>query len=637
MTTTSQPRTRSRRETRKAAAERATARGRGTLQPTTGLDLTGHETTGRLRVAVYIRISTDEEHQPFSLEAQETKLVSYIGTQPGWELAGPVYRDEKSGATLQRPALQRALAAAQAGRFDVLLVYRVDRLSRSLRELVEILDQLDGAGVAFRSATEPVDTSTAVGRMLVQMLGVFAQFERETIIDRVVNGMERKAAKGEWCGGYRPHGYELDRPSGKLAPVEAEAAVPPQVFDLYVNHRLGARSLAGRLNQNGHRTKAGKPFNADAGPTILRNRVYLGEVYFRGTWYRAEGHHKPLVDPDLFEQAQQILIARGEDHAKRGHVNSDYTLAGTITCSRCGKRYVGAAATGNLYRYRYRYYTCFTRHRYGTNACQAERLPADQLEQAVLNAMIDTYRRTDLIHQAVTAAASSAQSIHGAHRAELHTIDAELTTLDARTDRLLTAIENGLNQTDAIERITANRHQATQLRQRREELTDLIATAPAGPTAEQLATITAAIREAIDQAETGTAKRILESLVHGIRVASRADITPYFRIPADGTNYTSRRFAHRRDRCPRRVTPNIGTTHHLRQRRNNNHDRRHLAVTATPPLREPPIASPTGLRDHSPQGSPARRCCRRSWPAPRAAPLVAPGLHLLAVRLSRWR
>jgi hypothetical protein len=135
--------------------------------------------------------------------------------------------------------------------------------------------------------------------------------------------------------------------------------------------------------------------------------------------------------------------------------------------------------------------------------------------------MIDTYRRTDLIHEAVTAAANSARSIHGAHRAELHTIDAELTTLDARTDRLLTAIENGLNQTDAIERITANRHQANQLRQRREELTDLIATAPAGPTAEQLATITAAIREAIDQAETGTAKRVFESLVHEIRVASR--------------------------------------------------------------------------------------------------------------------
>jgi hypothetical protein len=180
---------------------------------------------------------------------------------------------------------------------DQRLVYRVDRLSRSLRGLVDILDQLDDAEVGFRSATEPVDTSTAVGRMLVQMLGVFAPFERETIIDRVVNGMERKAARGEWPGGYRPHGYQLDRTTGKLAVVEAEAPVPPMIFDLCVNERLGARAIGVRLNERGLRTKAGKPWNTEAVLTVLRNRVYLGEVYFRGTWYRAENHHPPLVTP----------------------------------------------------------------------------------------------------------------------------------------------------------------------------------------------------------------------------------------------------------------------------------------------------------------------------------------------------
>jgi site-specific DNA recombinase len=171
-----------------------------------------------LRVAIYIRISTDEEHQPFSLEAQIAKLSAYVTSQPGWELVGKPYRDEASGATLERPALQKALAAARAGRFDVLLVYQVDRLARSLRGLVHILDELDQAGVVFRSATEPFDTSTPAGRMLVQMLGVFAQFERDMIIDRVINGMERKAAKGQWCGGYRPYGYTLDHSTGFLTP-----------------------------------------------------------------------------------------------------------------------------------------------------------------------------------------------------------------------------------------------------------------------------------------------------------------------------------------------------------------------------------------------------------------------------------
>jgi site-specific DNA recombinase len=153
-----------------------------------------------MRVATYTRISTDEERQPYSLGAQASRLESYIASQEGWELIR-TFTDQCSGATLDRPALQRALREARAQRFDLLLVYRVDRLARSVRGLAHILEELDGAGVAFRSATEPFDTATSAGRMMVQMLGVFAEFERATIVDRVVAGMERKAARGGWTSG----------------------------------------------------------------------------------------------------------------------------------------------------------------------------------------------------------------------------------------------------------------------------------------------------------------------------------------------------------------------------------------------------------------------------------------------------
>ena len=165
---------------------------------------------GDVRVGVYVRRSTDDEHQPYSIEAQDARLASYIGSQPGWRQAAR-FADDASGATTARPGLRRALAAARAGMIDVLLVYRVDRLTRSLRDLVTLLDDLDHAGVAFRSATEPFDTATAIGRMLVQMLGMFAQFEQDTIIDRVIAGMERKAAAGKWKGGRRPFGYRPDK------------------------------------------------------------------------------------------------------------------------------------------------------------------------------------------------------------------------------------------------------------------------------------------------------------------------------------------------------------------------------------------------------------------------------------------
>ncbi len=163
----------------------------------------GNVPAGPRRVGIYLRRSTDDEHQAFSIGAQETALGSYVTTQPGWTLTA-TFTDDASGATTDRPGLQQALRAAKAGRFDILLVYRVDRFSRRLSDLLDLLGELDDAGVAFASATEPFDTSTSIGRMLVPLLGVFAEFERETIIDRVTNGMATKASKGKWPGGTPP-------------------------------------------------------------------------------------------------------------------------------------------------------------------------------------------------------------------------------------------------------------------------------------------------------------------------------------------------------------------------------------------------------------------------------------------------
>jgi site-specific DNA recombinase len=127
----------------------------------------------RVRVAIYTRRSTDEANQPFTIEVQKSKLDSFVASQDDWTIVAR-YSDDASGATTDRCGLSRALAAARAGEFDVLLVHRVDRLSRRIRDLVLLLDELDTSGVVFRSSTEPFDTSTPVGRMLVHMLGVFA-------------------------------------------------------------------------------------------------------------------------------------------------------------------------------------------------------------------------------------------------------------------------------------------------------------------------------------------------------------------------------------------------------------------------------------------------------------------------------
>jgi len=240
-----------------APAPPQTARGRKRRRAAPGF---GDVRSGPRRVAIYLRRSTDDEHQPFSITAQQTALTRYVSTQPGWTLADE-YSDEASGATISRPGLQAMLRAARTGRYDTLLVYRVDRFSRRLSDLLDLLTELDQAGVTFASAIEPFDTSTSIGRMLVQLLGVFAEFERETIIDRVTAGMNAKATKGKWPGGRLPYGYQLDPATSKLVPDPAQAPVVRDIFRLYTRDRLGTRAIAAELNARGLPTRPGKPWS----------------------------------------------------------------------------------------------------------------------------------------------------------------------------------------------------------------------------------------------------------------------------------------------------------------------------------------------------------------------------------------
>jgi site-specific DNA recombinase len=348
-----------------------------------------------MRVATYTWISTDEAHQPYSLDAQAERLASYIASQDGWTLVRE-FTDQKSGATLDRPGLRRALREAQADRYDLLLVYRVDRLARSTRGLAHILEELDQAGAVFRSATEPFDTATPAGRMMVQMLGVFAEFERATIIDRVIAGMERKAATGEWTVGTPPYGYQVQ--DGALVVNEREAALVPVIFDMYGRQRLGARAIANWLNEHGHRTKQGRPWSQPAVLTVLRNRAYIGQVFFRGRHH--PGRHQPLIEAELFATVEALTADRAADARKRHAAQSpDFLLGGLIVCQRCQRGFVGTSAHGN----RYQCYTCFSRQRYGTTTCAADRLPAPELDQAVLDALLTLYDGSKLFTHAITS------------------------------------------------------------------------------------------------------------------------------------------------------------------------------------------------------------------------------------------
>ena len=482
---------------------------------------------GPVRVAAYIRASSDESHQPYSLEAQEERLRAFVASQPDWKLV-KLYQERKSGATMERPKLLSALADAEAGRFDVLLVYRVDRLARRIRDLSQIIEHLDTVGVAFRSATEPFDTADPAGRMMIQQLGIYAEFERAVLIDRVTNGIERKVARGGWPGGKPGLGYDLE--AGALVVNEGEAPVVARMFALY-DQGYGARVIARTLDAEGSRTKRGNRWSHVGVLTVLRNPVYVGEISHRGE--RRPGTHPPVIERDLFERVQARLAANGDAKHGKGPV-SEFLLTGLMVCARCGRRYVGTAAHGRSNRYRY--YTCWTRNRRGAGACDNDLVRADALEEAVWDALLDLYARPALFRKAVAEAADQQGAGRQQLAAELAGVEGAIRQDEAAIDRYLRAFEAGtMSETICGPRLKELTERVTDLRHRAAELADELADErPAkAPSATELSDIRGRIAAAIEGGSDAHRKLLAHALIDGLRVHGRNRIVPTFRVPAE--------------------------------------------------------------------------------------------------------
>ena len=492
------------------------------------------ESAEPVRVATYTRISTDEERQPNSLEAQRVRLDAFVTSQPDWQI-GRRYEDQFTGTVIARPALTRLLKDARLGRFDVLLVYRVDRLARSIRGLAQIIDELDQAGVIFRSATEPFDTGTPAGRMMVQMLGVFAEFERALIVERITAGLERKAARGGWCGGQRPYGLNIAADRDSLERNPTEAPLVPVIFERYVNQKAGSSALATWLNEQGYRTKNGRLWSSASVITVLRNRTYLGEIYYRGSWYPAP--HDPLIPTDLFDSAQAILTERCEDRSRRASNPAEYLLSGRIRCGRCGQAYVGTTAHGR--NGRYTYYTCFTGARYGTKQCANDRLPAERLEQAVTRRLWKVLDDHDLLDRAITEAYERATRIDEKQQSELAGVQDKLAETRTAMDRYFRAFEAGTMPEDTCApRIASLSEQAKALETRASELATLNDDEqPERTTPAELDTLRSKLRAALNDSTPARAKTTLQAMIDGIRVHARDNIEPTFRVPAVRIDY----------------------------------------------------------------------------------------------------
>src|SRR6476469_1414899 len=256
----------------------------------------------KLRCAVYTRKSSEEglDQEFNSLDAQREACESYIASQKaeGWCLVPEHYDDGGiSGATLERPALKKLLADIESKRVDVVVVYKIDRLSRALMDFAKLVDVFDRNSVTFVSVTQSFNTTTSMGRLTLNILLSFAQFEREVIGERIRDKVAASRKKGMWMGGFVPLGYRAD--NRKLVIHEEEAATVRMIFERFA--RIGsATTLAQALITEGVKTRTGKPIDKGFLYKLLNNRIYVGEAVHKGTAY--PGEHEAIISRELWDK-----------------------------------------------------------------------------------------------------------------------------------------------------------------------------------------------------------------------------------------------------------------------------------------------------------------------------------------------
>jgi len=341
------------------------------------------------RCAIYTRKSTEEGlDQAFnSLDAQREACAAYVMSQchEGWELVPDLYDDGGySGGNMDRPGLKHLLDDVKAGRVDIIVVYKVDRLTRSLADFAKIVEVLDKQGASFVSVTQAFNTTNSMGRLTLNVLLSFAQFEREVTGERIRDKIAASKARGMWMGGSVPLGYEVkDR---KLVVVPEEAERVRMIFERYLT--LGSvLVLAESLMAAGIRSKmrvsrSGKhygnaPFSRGALYLILKNRTYLGEVMHKGKAY--PGEHDAIVDPDLFARATALLRQNRNNHVNGVHAEEPSLLIGKVYD---GLGRIMSPDHASKRGRRYRYYA--SRQEGKAKEPKAWRVPAGDLEGLVL-------------------------------------------------------------------------------------------------------------------------------------------------------------------------------------------------------------------------------------------------------------
>lgn len=414
-------------------------------------------------VGGYIRVSTERQVEGYSIEGQITQIEQYCRFN-GYELVD-IYADRGiSGKSMNRPELQRMLNDAKNGKLDCVMVYKTNRLARNTSDLLTIVEELHRQNVEFFSLSERMEVKNSTGKLMLQILASFSEFERNTILENIYTGQRQRALEGYYQGNL-PLGYN-NIPDNKkeLMINQHEANIVKYIFESYAKGH-GYRKIANALNHKGYVTKKGNPFSISAVTYILSNPFYIGKIQFAKykDWNDkrrkglndkpviAEGKHTPIISQDLWDKAQ----ARKKQVSKKPQVHGKGTnlLTGIIACPQCSAS-MSASITVNTLKdgtkKRIRYYSCSNFRNKGSKVCSANSVRADVIEKYVMDQILEIVKSDKVLKQVVERVNQENQVDVAALNHDIAYKQQQFDEINAKLKNLIQTIEDNPDLTSAL-------------------------------------------------------------------------------------------------------------------------------------------------------------------------------------------
>lgn len=446
----------------------------------------------RKQVALYCRVSTIEQaEEGYSIAEQETLLTEWCSNMD--YIVTKCYSDRGiSGKAINnRPALKELLKDAEEKKFDMVLVWKINRISRRLTHVLEIAEILERNNITFKSYSEPFETDTPAGKMQFQMMALVGEFERGTIAQNVKMGMCAKAKAGEWCGG-QVLGYDLvplekqqgaKRTKTALTINEREAESVILIFNEYANGK-GYKAITNQLNKLGYKTKKGNNFSVVSIRNILTNPVYIGKIRYnvRQNWSEkrrrnintnpiiTDGVHEAIIDEKLWDKVQAILESK---KGKPSRIyDGEYPLTGILRCPKCGAGMVISRTTNKLAdgtKKRIAYYCCGAWKNKGTNVCNSNTIRVDKANEYVFSKLSELLSNKKMVKSIVKNVNKERHNKINPAKKELERIDRELEKIDRKKTKLFEGYEEDLISKDEFKERKEELNKMAQMLQEQKE------------------------------------------------------------------------------------------------------------------------------------------------------------------------